>query len=91
MFDGCYPVGTTETTMQANSYAAARLQRNSTPPALTITYEQTRDLDGQPWPPPGAGWRLLRRADGSSSWRAILLKTLPAPVQASPQAGHGES
>jgi hypothetical protein len=45
----------------------------------TITIDSP---DGQPWPPTERNvlWRLLRRADGFSHWRAIeLAESNPLP------------
>jgi hypothetical protein len=45
------------------------------PPLLVIERPITTDCaSGQPWPPPGDGWRALRSADGRTLWRRITLE-----------------
>jgi len=50
---------------------------------IEILHSVTTDsLDGQPWPPTERNvlWRLRRRADGCSHWRAIeLAESYPLP------------
>ena len=50
---------------------------------IKISHSMTSDcLDGQPWPPTERNilWRLVRRADGYSHWRAIeLAESDPLP------------
>jgi hypothetical protein len=38
---------------------------------LVIEHAETVDLDGQPWPPPGDAWQVVRRAGGCRRWRRI--------------------
>jgi len=48
--------------------------RHGNPASIKITRTVTSDSpDGQPWPPTERNilWRLLRRADDCSYWRAI--------------------
>jgi hypothetical protein len=41
---------------------------------LLIFHEITKDLpDGQPWPPDGDGWVLVRSRAGVSLWRRIYI------------------
>ena len=60
---------------------AARLPhraRDGRPATLKITCTVTRDSpDGRPWPPTEGDvlWRLLRRADECSYWRAIEIRS----------------
>jgi hypothetical protein len=57
--------------------------RDGGPALMKITDAVTSDgPDGQPWPPTesDALWRLLRRAEGYSHWRAIeLAESDPLP------------
>jgi hypothetical protein len=38
----------------------------------------TLDLDEAPWPPPGTGWHVARRANGSTVWRRVSLQPCEA-------------
>jgi hypothetical protein len=57
--------------------------RHRKPASIKITRTITSDsADGQPWPPTERSvlWRLLRRADDCSYWRAIeLAESDPLP------------
>ena len=49
---------------------------------IKISHSTTSDgPDGQPWPPPDSGalWVIVRRADGSTLWRAIELAESELP------------
>jgi hypothetical protein len=47
--------------------------------ALVIEREVTNDLDGQPWPPTGDGWHLVRSYPDCKQtlWRRIRLAHAP--------------
>ncbi len=60
--------------------------RHGNPASIKITRTVTSDsLDGQPWPPTERNvlWRLLRRTDGRSHWRAIELAQIRATKRTS--------
>jgi hypothetical protein len=43
------------------------------------------DFNGQPWPPTGDGWAVVRRTDGFTVWRSIrLVQSNPPPADARP-------
>ena len=44
-------------------------------PALIVSYDTTQDnLDGSPWPPDGGDlWSVVKRANGSTTWRRVTL------------------
>jgi hypothetical protein len=50
--------------------------------ALDIRHATTRDcLGGQPWPPAGDRWVIVRRVNGHTLWRTIqLLPSDPPPT-----------
>jgi len=49
---------------------------------MKIFHEVTvDDLYGQPWPPPGNGWVVVRRIPGATLWRLIQIESDP------PQSG----
>jgi hypothetical protein len=57
--------------------------------ALDIRHATTSDcLGGQPWPPVGDRWVIVRRANGHTLWRTIqLLPSDPPPADVHPCFG----
>jgi hypothetical protein len=46
-------------------------------PGERLVIERTITTDcaaGQPWPPPGDAWHLVRSADGRTTWRRISIQ-----------------
>ena len=52
---------------------------------LVIEHAETVDIDGQPWPPPGDAWQVVRRAGGCTRWRRINM----TPCARTPAPGVG--
>lgn len=60
--------------------------------ALIVEHDATIDLGGDPWPPPGDGWVLVRQSpNGASLWRRIYaLRTNVPHTAARPRRTLGE-